>query len=69
MAGGRLKAFQLLDQGQKPGLSAKPGLRMQMLMADQELDELLRRDGRDLPAQAFQRQTMNPRKQPAVAPL
>ena len=38
-------------------------------MADEEAHELLRRDGGDLPAQPFERQTMNPGEQPAVAPF
>src|SRR5439155_17392356 len=64
VAGGRLEAFELLDQGPEASLAPEPGVRVNMLMADQEAHELLRRDGGNLPAQPLERQTVDPGEQP-----
>src|SRR5262245_42066919 len=69
MPGRCFESFELFDEGQQTRLLAKFGRHINMLMSKQETNVLLGRHRGDLPAKAFERVTMNPRKQPAIAPF
>ena len=67
--GGDLEALQLGDRFEHPPLAfqaARPG---HVLSREEVAHEVLRRDGLDLAAKTVQRQAMDPRQQPPVAPF
>src|SRR6185295_1964813 len=64
-----LEALELFDESKKPGLPLQSRRLRQVLMAHEEPHELLRRDRSNLSAQAIERQPVNPREQPSIAPF
>ncbi len=66
---GASKPSSCSSRARRPALPREPGVRVGVLVADEEAHELLRRDGGNLPAQPFEGQTVDPGEQPAVTPL
>ena len=67
--GGKLEAVELVDHGANAAEAGQLRRRLDVLPREQEPHEVRLRDRLDLGAEALQRGAMNPREQPAIAPL